>query len=485
MHNPSIVPLLLGLLSLSLPGCLASPDDDLGEPEALALDDDPTRDPLALAGDLTLTLPEGTTLHPQRSWEDEMGQSHVRIHQSIDDIPVFGGEAIVHLDDQGEPIGITDALRPHVDVSTTPSLSEAQAVERAVDLTGGPDRLSQPPRATLTILHHAGRDHLAYQVQLRHMQPGDEPARPVVFIDAHDGETIHRYDALTHAALTHAYRTTWDMHGSTKFGGATVGDSSDAVLAETHHSLGVVTKFLGVKLGRSSYDGAGSTLNAYAHYGSNYMNAFWDGGAGRMVLGDGDGVLLSHLGKRDVVAHEVAHAIIDHEAALVPSGESGALAEATGDMLAARVADYANDDWVFDIGEDCWLPLDPTVALRYMGHPSDDGSSRDHYSDRYQGAADSGGIHFNAGIANHFFYLLSEGGQHHDPAFRSGLVVSGIGIEDAFSVWYRALTVYMVSTTDFADARVATVLAATDLYGPAVAEQVATAWHEVGVGKAP
>ena len=153
--------------------------------------------------------------------------------------------------------------------------------------------------------------------------------------------------------------------------------------------------------------------------------------------------------------------------------------------MGASVSDYIGDDWVSTSARTAGCPSTPAWPCATWGHPSDDGSSRDHYSDRYTGEADNGGVHFNSGIGNHFFYLLSEGGQHHDPAFRSGHVVNGIGIEDAFQVWYRALTVYMVPGTDFADARAATELAADDLFGETVREEVATAWYEVGVGGAP
>ncbi len=480
----------LALASLCLPlvGCLTQ-DADLPTDERVGdIESDDDAEAIAIAHVERLRpelLAEGEQLHPQRAWVDELGMSHARMHQSVDGIPVFGAEAIVHSRADGTFDGMTDGLHHDIDVSTTPWLSESWAIEQAIAATGGRTRLTEEPTAALTILRHGERDHLAFQVELRQMQPGFDPAQPVVFIDAHDGEEIWRYDALSHIALDHSYRTTWDMNNSTKFGGAVVGDSSDSVLAETHASLGAVVKFLVVVVGRDSYDDAGAQVNAYGHYGNNYMNAFWDAGAERLVLGDGDGVLLSHMGKRDIVSHEVAHAIVNYEAGLIAANQSGALAETTGDILAARVADYSNADWVFDIGEDCWLPLDPTVALRYMGHPSDDGSSRDHYSDRYQGPADNGGVHFNSGIGNHFFYLLSEGGQHHDPAFRSGLVVNGIGIEDAFDVWYRALTVYMVPSTGFIGARAATEQAADDLFGPVVADEVATAWYEVGVGKMP
>ena len=133
----------------------------------------------------------------------------------------------------------------------------------------------------------------------------------------------------------------------------------------------------------------------------------------------------------------------------------------------------------WDVGEDCWLDGE---ALRFMDEPSTDGSSRDHYSARYTGSADNGGVHWNSGIANHFFYLLSEGGTHHNSAYADG-GVNGIGIDDAYQIWYRALDLYMNSSTNFSGARTATENACSDLYGASSSNCVAVgdAWDEVGV----
>jgi Zn-dependent metalloprotease len=61
--------------------------------------------------------------------------------------------------------------------------------------------------------------------------------------------------------------------------------------------------------------------------------------------------------------------------------------------------------------------------------------------------------------------------------------VTGIGRTKATAVFYRALTRYMVSTTDFHDAREATLKAAADLYGASSTEYetVAMAWAAVNV----
>jgi len=61
--------------------------------------------------------------------------------------------------------------------------------------------------------------------------------------------------------------------------------------------------------------------------------------------------------------------------------------------------------------------------------------------------------------------------------------VTGIGHDAAAKIWYRALTVYMTSSTNYAGARVATLNAARDLYGAGSAtyNTVAAAWSAVSV----
>ena len=87
--------------------------------------------------------------------------------------------------------------------------------------------------------------------------------------------------------------------------------------------------------------------------------------------------------------------------------------------------------------------------------------------------------HYTSGVANHFFYLLAEGvvvPSGYDAGTPANLAPSdlvcngnvdlaGIGRDAAAKIWYTALTTYMVSNTDYAGARVATLQAAADLYG--------------------
>ena len=106
------------------------------------------------------------------------------------------------------------------------------------------------------------------------------------------------------------------------------------------------------------------------------------------------------------------------------------------------------------------------------------GNQPDHYSERYTGTEDSGGIYTNSGIANYAFYLCAQGGHH------LGGSMTGIGADAASKIWYKALTAYMTSSTNFLGARNATLQAASAIYGQNSVQYnaVAQAWLLVEVG---
>jgi hypothetical protein len=120
-------------------------------------------------------------------------------------------------------------------------------------------------------------------------------------------------------------------------------------------------------------------------------------------------------------------------------------------------------------------------AIRSLQNPSAYGHP-DHYSIRYIGPEDGGGVHRNSGIANHAFYLAIEGGTNRV----SRLAVQGVGAanrEQIEKVFYRAFTSMMPANSNFFAARTATIQAARDLYGTnSPAERAVTqAWDAVGV----
>jgi vibriolysin len=199
----------------------------------------------------------------------------------------------------------------------------------------------------------------------------------------------------------------------------------------------------------------------------------------------------------DVTAHELTHAVTERTAGLNYSGESGGMNESYSDVFgnvcesfraggAALPIDatYA-DPWrgninykTWYVGDDIWTPATSGDALRYMDDPARDGSSADYYTSSI-GNLD---VHYSSGLGNLIFKMLSTGGTH--PRGKSSIVVTGIGISKAAQIWYRALTVYLTATSNYAAFKTAALQSATDLYGATSAEYTAVknAFEAGGVG---
>ena len=247
------------------------------------------------------------------------------------------------------------------------------------------------------------------------------------------------------------------------------------------------------KFQRNSYDNAGAAINCYVHYGTNYENAFWNSSDNILCFGDGY-TNFDILTSVDVVAHELGHAVCTYTANLNYSGESGAINEGLSDIWAACVEDYYTTDkqtWL--IGEDIDLRTGH-VALRSMSNPNAEGQP-DTYGGTYwvqtvgctpTNNNDNCGVHTNSGVLNYWFYLLCQGGSGTND-LNNSYNVTGIGLDNAAKIVYRAETTYMNSTTNYADMRASTIQAAIDLFpnNPSYITSVANAWYAVGVENCP
>ena len=185
----------------------------------------------------------------------------------------------------------------------------------------------------------------------------------------------------------------------------------------------------------------------------------------------------------DVVAHELAHAVTSFTSKLIYQNESGALNEAFSDIVGTGVEFFIAEsgrhqpeqpDYL--IGEDVLKPggMRSLVDPRSLGDP-------DHYSVRFLGNADNGGVHTNSLIAAHAFYLAIEGGENRT----SGITVTGVGANNRAKierVFFRAFTMMLPADATFAIARSATIQSARDLFGAgsATEQAAAAAWTAVG-----
>lgn len=294
---------------------------------------------------------------------------------------------------------------------------------------------------------------------------------------------------VTRDALNRDPDTDWTTNAPIHDDNDVWGEATDSArnkdAVDAQYGAQATYDFYSEVLGRDSIDGKGEKLISDVHVGKDFANAFWDGE--KMNYGDGDGETFGSLTTLDIAGHEITHGLTERTAGLQYRNESGALNEAFSDIMGVGVewhASQKNDAVKFDwtVGEDTYTPNngDPTDGLRDLSNPSSDGMSPDHYSKRYKGSQDNGGVHINSGIANNAFYLLSEGGKNRTSG--EG-VPEGIGIEKGLKIYSRALSFYMTPTTNFAQAKDATYKAAQDLYGKdsVEAKTVLESWAAVGV----
>lgn len=258
--------------------------------------------------------------------------------------------------------------------------------------------------------------------------------------------------------------------------------TGDAAVDEAFDGLGATFDFLWDAWGRNGLDGAGGPLLATVHYGQDYDNAFWNGE--RMVFGDGDGeVFRGFTGSLTVIAHELAHGVIEDEGGLVYRGQSGALNESIADVFGALAEQHSlgqtADEASWLIGEGIFTDAVEGAALRSLAAPGtaydDDVLGRDpqpaHMRDYVETQDDNGGVHINSGIPNHAFYLTA-------------MSLGGRAWERAGLIWYRAITTGTLSSrADFVAFAQATQAAAVAEYGEESEEAAAVrdAWTSVGV----
>jgi bacillolysin len=488
------------------------------------------------AGDLVL----------QRTERDPLvaGLEHQRYQQRHLGIPVWGATVVRQLTAQGEAVSVFGSVQSPDATDASPRISADTAtavVERAAGVSLGASR-----RATLVWAPVAGGHCLCYTTRAfgtdARMTRYFVDAQTGAIVRTLD-ETKHQAmvgtgrgvlgdqkkvstEAVAGGFMTHDLHrppmlTTFDMHGDvdavidiingergflrSDLAVDADNDWTDAAVVDAHAYAGWTYDYFFKRHNRRGLDNADGPILSIVNpvrradllqqpdeiVGAFYLNAGYYGN-GVMIYGVGlpanyvtsSGQRVNHFpAALDIVAHELTHGVTDFSSGLIYEGESGALNEAFSDIMGTaaeffhqprgtglREADYL-------IGEDVFTP----GGIRAMSNPSAKGDP-DHYSVRYQGSGDNGGVHINSGIVNHAYYLAIEGGTNRT----SRLTVQRVGNanrEQIEKIFYRAFVFMLPSTATFSTARAATIQAARDLYGDgsAAARAITDAWTAVGV----
>jgi Zn-dependent metalloprotease len=461
--------------------------------------------------------------------KDADGTVHTRYERTYNGLPVLGGDLVVHESKAGKTEGVTKAVKTAIKVaSLKPQVTTAKAEKQALTAAkaAGSEKTTADRAPRKVIWAATGKPTLAYETVIGGLQDDGTPNELHVITDAATGKKLYEYQGIetgtgktlysgtvslnttlsgstyqltdgtrgghktynkSHTTSSSAGTLFTDADDTWGTGAASSSTTDQTAAADAAYGAQETWDFYKNTFGRSGIKNNGVGAYSRVHYGNAYVNAFWDDSCFCMTYGDGSGN--THpLTSLDVAGHEMSHGVTSNTAGLNYSGESGGLNEATSDIFGTGVEFYAgNSSDVGDylIGEKININGDGT-PLRYMDKPSKDGGSADYWSSSV-GNLD---VHYSSGVANHFFYLLSEGSgaktingvSYNSPTY-NGTAVTGIGRDKALQIWYKALTTYFTSTTNYKSARTGTLSAASALYGSTSAEYkaVAAAWTAVNV----
>ncbi len=450
---------------------------------------------------------------------DAGGAQHVRFDRTWRGLPVVAGDLVVHSTSAGAWAGTSTAASRVVPVSGAGTVTAAAARSALAARYPADAAVSAPQRV---VDARAGAGRLAWRATVSGVGADQTPYDDVLVVDAVTGAVSLVTQGVKEGTGQGVYVGTVAFTTAPVSGGTTLTDggrggqrtidmlnrqggkgqsfvdaddvwgtgtvsSRQSAAVDAHYGAERTWDFYLNTYGRNGIKNNGVGALSRVHYGSSYNNAFWSDSCFCMTYGDGVSNARP-LTELDVAGHEMSHGVTSATANLNYSGDAGGLNEATSDIFGTMVEFTANntaDVGDYLIGELININGNGT-PLRYMDRPSRDGRSVDCWSTSVA-ALDP---HYSSGVGNHVFYLLAEGsgaktvnGVAYDSPTCNGTTTSGIGRTGASAIWYRALTVYMTSTTTYPQARVASLRAATDLFGAASPQYAATAaaWSAVAV----
>ena len=421
-----------------------------------------------------------------------------RYQQYFNGAKVLDGQLSVYKDSSGNTFAVVGAHYPNLLAANAIKLNDGQAIAAAAKQ---PEAVGQL-LSNLMIDSASGR--YFYTVESHAFD-----SRWFFWVDAESGDLLNSYNGLTEGSGIGVLGDTKDLTGLTTFSdgkyqmvsedgkfktydarnrnslpGTLATDSDDnwdilgrtspaqqAMVDAQYYASVTDSYYLGVH-GFNWVDHYSQGIVSTVHLQRNYNNAYWNGT--QMAYGDGDGTnFINFSGDLDVVGHELSHGVTEATSNLIYQNESGALNEAFSDMMGTAIEFYyGTGNWT--IGED----ITPgSNGIRNMANPGEDGDPS-YYADRYTGTGDNGGVHTNSGIANHWFYLLANGGQNAKPTRASGTNVQGIGLAAAEDITFLGFTA-LTANANFCAARASTIAVAGGH-----AANVADAWDEVGVTEA-
>ena len=331
---------------------------------------------------------------------DDLGEDHVRLHQTYKGVLVLEGEAIVHFRN-GRVRGTTDDLVRGLSLSVEPSIGRGEALASAHAALAPRGVYAHEPAVALVVAGitvegrgaEETRPALAYHIHTELENGTQETKHTDFLVDAHTGAIRASWDTLHTTAANGTGQSQWygtvslstngttagfELRDMTRGTGGTFGNNvttnllnktsgNGTIFTDADNAWGDGLQYTGTPdmganaqtagvdghrgmqatwdfylnaFGRNGIDNAGKATFSRMHYSSQYDNAFWSDTCFCMTYGDG--AVGGSVGEADLdtAGHEMSHGVCAATANLVYRKESGGLNEASSDILGTLVEFY-------------------------------------------------------------------------------------------------------------------------------------------------
>ncbi len=439
----------------------------------------------------------------------DLGVRNHRYQQTFRGLPIFGEHVVVNEDTNGnidtlfgrKVDGLASEIpagKPRLNRNTALAIGKAAGLGNRIGFMHTADEKSE----LMIHIDEEGVARKAYVVSyFADTRNGGSPTRPIVIVNAENGQILQQYDGLQHALVgtgpggnaktgQYEYGTNYGKLDVTQSGTTCTMNNTNVKTVNLNHGSTNTTAFSytcprnTVKVINGAYSPLNDAhyfgkvvfnmYNAYigkppltfqllmrVHYATNYENAFWNGSS--MTFGDGY-TKFYPLVSLDVTSHEVSHGFTSQNSSLIYANQSGGINEAYSDIAGEAAEYYMKGTNDFLVGAQIFKA---TGALRYMANPPQDGKSIALASNYIYGMD----VHHSSGLYNKAFYTLA--------------TKPGWNTQKAFQVFARANDLHWTPSTDFYSGVCGVQTAATNL-GYTVAD-VTAAFNVVGLtcGTAP
>ena len=349
--------------------------------------------------------------------KDDLGFTHYTLKPKVDGYFAENAEVKIHTDKSGKVVYINGDLdQGKLEIKNEVKIDKDKAIDLAFkSIEKSPSEVSNLSGADVLgevkIVVDEKLNRAVYSVEMMYSVP--ESAHWTIKVDAENGKIVDKQNVMenlteatgtgkgsdgkeksplqltkdvdgdgkdlfylsdrTHKGLieTSDFRFYADPNNSKVYGGVICNNTNNFddekfnAAVDAHYFANEVYNYYKNVHGRESYDNNGAPINSYVNVpeqdGKPMANAFWNGK--EMAYGSGEPETFKPFSSsKDVVAHELTHAVTEKTANLIYYGQPGALNESFSDVFGYFVD---NDDWT--MGED--LYRESNKALRSLENP--------------------------------------------------------------------------------------------------------------------